>query len=71
MHGAPAAFIEGQLREIVGVEMVVTQIEAKDKLSQNRSAADRAEVISALREGNPDARAIAALMESREGSTTR
>jgi transcriptional regulator len=71
VQDAPEAFIEGQLRGIVGVEMVVTQIEAKDKLSQNRSAADRAQVISALREGDPDARAIAALMESREGSTAR
>jgi transcriptional regulator len=71
VQDAPAAFIEGQLRGIVGVEMVVTQIEAKDKLSQNRSAADRAGVISALREGDPDARAVAALMESREGSPAR
>jgi transcriptional regulator len=69
---APAAFIEGQLRGIVGVEMLVTQVEAKDKLSQNRSAADRAAVIGALREEpDPDARAIAELMESRERSTAR
>jgi len=70
VQDAPAAFIEGQLRGIVGVEMLVTQIEAKDKLSQNRSAADRAGVIGALSsESDPGAQAIAELMESREDST--
>jgi transcriptional regulator len=72
VEDAPAAFIEGQLGGIVGIEMLVTHVEAKDKLSQNRSAADRAAVISALRsESDPGARAIAELMESREGSTGR
>ncbi len=72
VQDAPAAFIEGQLRGIVGVEMLVTQIEAKDKLSQNRSAADRAAVISALQsEPGPGARALAGLMESREGTAPR
>ena len=35
-----ARLIEGQLRAIVGVEVVITRIEAKLKLSQNRSEAD-------------------------------
>jgi transcriptional regulator len=70
VQDAPPAFIEGQLRGIVGVEMLVTQIEAKDKLSQNRSPADRAGVISALHsEPGAGAQAIAQLMEGREGST--
>jgi transcriptional regulator len=47
---APRAFIEGQLRAIVGVELVVSRIEAKAKLSQNRPAADVAGVIAGLRE---------------------
>ncbi|HWG01200.1 MAG TPA: FMN-binding negative transcriptional regulator [Trebonia sp.] len=47
---APRAFIEGQLRAIVGVELQITRIEAKAKLSQNRPAADVAGVISGLRE---------------------
>ena len=38
---APRAFIEGQLRAIVGVELVVSRIEAKAKLSQNRPAERR------------------------------
>jgi transcriptional regulator len=47
---APRAFIEGQLRAIVGVELVVSRIEAKAKLSQNRPAADVDGVIAGLRE---------------------
>jgi transcriptional regulator len=47
---APRAFIEGQLRAIVGVELRITRIEAKAKLSQNRPAADVAGVIRGLRE---------------------
>ncbi len=37
---APPTFIEGQLRAIVGVELLISRIEAKFKLSQNRSEAD-------------------------------
>ena len=47
---APRAFIEGQLRAIVGVELAITRIEAKAKLSQNRSPADVEGVIAGLRE---------------------
>jgi transcriptional regulator len=47
---APRAFIEGQLRAIVGVELEITRIEAKAKLSQNRPAADVEGVIAGLRE---------------------
>ena len=45
---APPAYIDGQLRAIVGLELVITRIEAKAKLSQNRPAADRAGVITGL-----------------------
>jgi transcriptional regulator len=47
---APRAFVEGQLRAIVGVELVVSRIEAKAKLSQNRTPADVEGVIVGLRE---------------------
>jgi len=64
---APEKFIAGQLRAIVGVEMLVTQVEAKDKLSQNRTPEDRARVITELRtESDPGAIAIADLMAERE-----
>jgi transcriptional regulator len=64
VQDAPPAFIEGQLRGIVGVEMTVTRVEAKAKLGQNRSAADRAGAISGLRaEPGSDPQAVAGLME--------
>lgn len=37
---APAEYVAGQLRAIVGVELRISRIEAKAKLSQNRSGAD-------------------------------
>ena len=37
---APAAYLAGQLRAIVGVELHITRLEGKSKLSQNRSAED-------------------------------
>ena len=45
---APAAYVAGQLRAIVGVEVVVSRIEAKVKMSQNRSAADMDGVVAGL-----------------------
>jgi transcriptional regulator len=45
---APAPYIAGQLRAIVGVEVLVSRIEAKFKLSQNRSTDDVAGVIDGL-----------------------
>jgi transcriptional regulator len=47
---APRAFFEGQLRAIVGVELVITRVEAKAKLSQNRPPADVDGVIAGLAE---------------------
>ncbi|MEE3755322.1 FMN-binding negative transcriptional regulator [Mycobacterium intracellulare] len=53
---APPQFIEGLLRAIVGLELLITRIEAKFKLSQNRPAADIDGVISGLiAEGRQDA----------------
>jgi transcriptional regulator len=45
---APGSFVTGQLRAIVGVELVISRIDAKYKLSQNRSDEDIAGVISGL-----------------------
>lgn len=46
---APAGFVEGQLRAVVGVEVVVSRVEGKWKLSQNRSGADIDGVVAGLR----------------------
>ena len=57
---APASYIEGQLRGIVGIEFSVTGVEGKAKWSQNRSIGDRAGVIEGLRrDGRPDAQSVA------------
>jgi len=45
---APASYVEGQLRAIVGVELVIGRIEAKFKLSQNRPAEDVEGVVFGL-----------------------
>jgi transcriptional regulator len=45
---APVEYIAGQLRAIVGVELSITRVEAKLKLSQNRSAADLDGVVAGL-----------------------
>ena len=45
---APGRFVAGQLRAIVGVELIISRIEAKAKLSQNRSPADIDGVIEGL-----------------------
>jgi transcriptional regulator len=39
-----------RLKEIVGIEIEITRLEGKRKLSQNRSDADRDGVIAALSE---------------------
>lgn len=46
---APAPFIGGQLRAIVGVELQITRVEAKEKHSQNRSDDDARGVAAGLR----------------------
>ena len=45
---APEAYVTGQLRGIVGIELAVTRVEGKAKLSQNRSDADRDGVVAGL-----------------------
>jgi transcriptional regulator len=60
---APPEYIDGQLRAIVGVELTITAVEAKKKLSQNRSELDREGVVVGLRgEPDPGSAAIAAEM---------
>jgi len=49
---APREFIDSQLRAIVGIELTITTVEAKDKLSQNRNDEDRVGALAGLR-GEP------------------
>ncbi len=59
---APPRYLAGQLRAIVGVEVAIERVEAKYKLSQNRSEADVAAVSAALGAGSPAEQAVAAAM---------
>ena len=60
---APPDYINGQLRGIVGVELTIATVEAKHKLSQNRSDEDQAGVVEGLAgEPGPGPAAVAALM---------
>ncbi|MGA9009547.1 MAG: FMN-binding negative transcriptional regulator [Xanthobacteraceae bacterium] len=45
---APKEFIQSQLRGIVGLRMPITRVDGKRKMSQNRSAEDRAGVVNGL-----------------------
>jgi transcriptional regulator len=56
---APDGFIESQARAIVGVEVRITVLDVKRKLSQNRSAEDIAGVIHGLSEGDARQRTMA------------
>lgn len=47
---APADFIAGQLHAIVGIEIPITRLEGKWKMSQNRDPRDRESVLAHLRE---------------------
>lgn len=49
LDAAPSYLIDGLLRGIVGLELRVTDVRAKAKLSQNRVVADKLGVIEALR----------------------
>jgi len=63
---APAAFIEKQLGAIVGIEIPLTRLIGKWKVSQNRPAADRAGVVHGLNESaNADSLAIARWVEEK------
>lgn len=61
---APEQYVEKNLKAIVGLEMTVTGVEAKAKLSQNRPDADRAGVVSGLLAEGGDP-AVARAMEDR------
>jgi transcriptional regulator len=62
---APPAFVAGQLRAIVGVKLVISRIEAKLKLSQNRSRADVDGVVEGLEARGDTASASAVRAASR------
>jgi transcriptional regulator len=58
----PEGYIETQARAIVGIEMRISTIDAKRKLSQNRNAADFAGVLEGLSVGSPREQDVATEM---------
>ena len=54
VNDAPEQYIQSQLRGIIGIEIPITAIEGKWKVSQNRPEADRRGVAQGLAEANPD-----------------
>jgi transcriptional regulator len=68
LSDAPPEYVDGQLRAIVGVELTILSVEAKRKLSQNRSELDQAGVVAGLRSERGDGpAAIADLMAAQLG----
>lgn len=63
---APADFTEKLLQAIVGIEIVITDLKGKWKVSQNRSSLDRASVASGLH--NQDQHEMAILVANQQAS---
>lgn len=61
---APADYVAATIRGIVGIELPITRLVGKWKVSQNRSEPDRAGVAAGLQSlGDPGATAMAELVE--------
>jgi transcriptional regulator len=61
---APDRYVRGQLRAIVGLELMITRVEAKLKLSQNRADDDIEGVVAGLH-GRGDHRSADAVVAAR------
>jgi transcriptional regulator len=59
---APEDYVRTQARAIVGLELRIARLEAKEKLTQNRSAPDIDGTIGGLSAGTPRERAVAEAM---------
>lgn len=63
---APADFVRGMVKAIVGFELVITRLEGKWKMSQNRPVVDIGRVVDGLRrEGGPGEAAVAETVAER------
>ncbi|MER8608439.1 FMN-binding negative transcriptional regulator [Mesorhizobium sp. M1233] len=64
---APAPFIQSQIKGIVGLEIEITEISGKWKVSQNRPAADRVGVAEGLESETADSADMVRLVRSYGG----
>jgi transcriptional regulator len=63
IEDAPAEFIQGMLKGIVGIEIPIARLEGKWKVSQNRTAAERAGAVKGLQASDdPECKAMADLI---------
>ena len=65
---APADYVDAMLRAIVAIEIQLSSLVGKYKLSQNRSPADRQGVVANLQAGGAEARDLAAWMQPAPGA---
>lgn len=65
VEDAPENFIAGQIKGIIGIEIPISRIEGKWKVSQNRGEADRTGVADGLRQEGPEAEAMARIVDER------
>ena len=66
MGDAPQDYLEEMLKHIVGIEIEITRLEGKWKMSQNRPEADRAGVVAGLgASANPEDRAVGEIVAER------
>jgi transcriptional regulator len=68
---APDGYVETQVKAIVGLELRISRLEAKRKLTQNRSEADFEGTVAGLSEGSSQEQAVAAEMRREHGPTAR
>lgn len=67
MQDLPERYTAGMVKGIIGLDIAVTRLEGKYKLSQNRPAVDRPRIVAALEaQGEADTLAVARLMRERE-----
>lgn len=64
---APDQFVTAQLRGIIGVEIPVSRLEGKWKMSQNRPEADKLGVVDGFREQGEAGAVLADLVAERNG----
>ncbi len=65
---APADYIAGMLKAIVGFELTIARLEGKWKMSQNRPAGDHAGIVEGLA-GEGAAPAVAAIVRAKTSGT--
>jgi transcriptional regulator len=68
---APESYTRAQLRAIVGVELVISKVEGKSKMSQNQPERNREGVVAGLKQsGAPDDQLVASRVDALGSTNT-